>query len=164
MARKLSADGHAVRGTTRWAGRMEEIEAAGAEAVLADPDRVATLVESFAHVTVVCVLLGSARGSPAQLAALHGTRLDMLLTKLVDTTVRGVVYEARGTVEPGVLAGGAERVRHFAQRSLASYALLDADPAIPDQWLAEAVAGVDGVIGVREEARSSPTGQPRSEP
>ena len=164
LTRELRAAGHAVRGTTRSVQRMDDIDAAGAEAVLADPDRVATLVDSFAHVSVVCVLLGSAAGSPAELAALHGTRLDMLLTKLVDTTVRGVVYEARGTVEASVLAGGAERVRHFAQRSLASYALLDADPAVPDQWLAAAVAGVEGVIGVREEARSSPTGQPRSEP
>ena len=105
------------------AERLPDIEAGGAEAVLADPDRVATLVPAFDHVTVACILLGSAVGSEEQLAALHGTRLEMLLTKLVDTTARGVVYEVRGSVPGAVLAAGAERVRKFARRSLAGYAI-----------------------------------------
>jgi putative NADH-flavin reductase len=146
LARELHAAGHAVRGTTRSAERLADIEASGAEPVLADPDKVATLVESFAHVTVVCVLLGSAVGSPPELAALHGTRLEMLLTKLIDTTARGVVYEARGSVDPAVLAGGAARVRDFAERSLASYALLDADPEAPREWVAAAADAVRQVI------------------
>jgi threonine dehydrogenase-like Zn-dependent dehydrogenase len=147
LAHELRAAGHVVRGTTRTTERLADIEACGAEAVVADPDRVGTLVESFAHVSVVCVLLGSAVGSPPELAALHGTRLDMLLTKLVDTTARGLVYEARGTVEPSVLARGAERVRDFAERSLASYALVDADPGDTAGWLAAAVSAVAAVIG-----------------
>jgi uncharacterized protein YbjT (DUF2867 family) len=147
LAHELGAAGYAVRGTTRSVERLAEIEAAGAEAVLADPDRVASLVDAFAHVSVVCVLLGSAEGSASQLAALHGTRLDMLLTKLVDTTVRGVVYEARGSAPAEVLAGGAERVRNFAARSLASYALLEADPAAPREWVAAAARAVQGVVG-----------------
>lgn len=136
-----------VRGTTRSPERLAEIETSGAEAVLADPDRVATLTPSFEHVTVVCVLLGSAVGPPEQLAALHGTRLEMLLTKLVDTTARGVVYEARGTVDPTVLAAGATRVREFAERSLAGYALLEGDPAAPFAWCNAAVEAVDTVLG-----------------
>jgi hypothetical protein len=148
LARELACAGHAVRGTTRSAGRLEEIEAAGAEAVLADPDRVATLVSAFDHVGAVCVLLGSAAGSSSELQALHGPRLEMLLTKLVDTTVRGVVYETRGSVDPVVLASGAERVRSYARRSLAAYALLDADPASPSAWLTAAVQAVDQVIPV----------------
>lgn len=147
LAGELRSAGHVVRGTTRSLERLIDIEASGAEGVLADPDRVATLVDALAYVSVVCVLLGSAQGSPSQLAALHGTRLDMLLTKLVDTTVRGVVYEARGSVEAGVLAGGAERVRNFAERSLASYALLEADPQAPRQWVAAAVDAVQQVVG-----------------
>jgi len=146
LTRELRAIGHAVRGTTRAAWRLSDIEAAGAEAVLADPDRVATLVDAFAHVTVVCLLLGSAVGSESELEALHGTRLDMLLTKLVDTTARGVVYEARGSVEAGLLAGGAARVRGFAERSLASYALLDADPEVPGEWVAAASDAVRQVV------------------
>ena len=147
LARELRSAGYAVRGTTRAPERLADIEAAGAEAVLADPDRVGTLVAAFAHVSVVCVLLGSAVGADRELAALHSTRLDMLLTKLVDTTARGIVYEARGSVDRGVLAGGASRVRNFAERSLASYALLEADPGEPSGWASAAVAAVVGVIG-----------------
>lgn len=135
-----------MRGTTRDPARLPEIEAAGAEGVVADPDRVATLIECFEHVTVVCILLGSAAGSPDELAALHGTRLEMLLTKLVDTTARGVVYEARGSVDAGVLAAGGERVREFARRSLAGYALLEADPSRVDAWLPAAREAAETVI------------------
>src|SRR5436305_6148768 len=117
LARALVKDGHAVRGTTRDRSGVAAIEKAGAEAVVGDADRVATLVEALDHVTVLCILLGSASGSPEQLAALHGTRLEMLLTKTVDTTARGVVYEAVGTVDPLVLRGGAERIRKFGERS-----------------------------------------------
>jgi uncharacterized protein YbjT (DUF2867 family) len=149
LARQLRAAGHAVRGTTRAPERLGEIAAAGAEPVLADPDRVATLVPAFEHVTVVCVLLGSAVGSAAEVAAVHGTRLEMLLTKLVDTTARGVVYEAVGSVDASVLAAGAERVRSFARRSLASYALVESDPAIVDTWLEAAVGAVEDIIAAR---------------
>jgi hypothetical protein len=146
LSRELVARGHAVRGTTRASARLPEIEASGAEAVLADPDRVATLVDAFAHATVACILLGSAVGSPEELGALHGTRLEMLLTKLIDTTVRGVVYEASGAVDPAVLAAGADRVRAFARRSMASCVLLEADPDRPQAWLEAAVTAVEQVI------------------
>ena len=146
LARELVARGHAARGTTRDPARMAEIEAAGAEPVLADPDRVATLVGALEHVTVACVLLGSATGSGEHLAALHSTRLEMLLTKIVDTTIRGVVYETRGTVDPVVLAGGAQRVRGFGERSLAGWALLEADPSDHAGWLEAALAAVDEVL------------------
>lgn len=114
--------------------------------MLADPDRVATLVRALDHASVACVLLGSAAGSPEQVAALHSTRLEMLLTKIVDTTVRGVVYEARGSVDAGLLAGGAARVRAFGERSLAGWQLLDADPADHVAWLSAAVAAIDGLL------------------
>jgi hypothetical protein len=64
----------------------------------------------------------------------------MLLTKLVDTTVRGVVYEARGTLGRSVLDAGAGRVRSYAERSLAGYALVEVDPGSTAAWL-EATAG-----------------------
>jgi hypothetical protein len=146
LAGALAGGGYAVRGTTRDPGRLAAIEQVGAEAILADPDRVATLVPALEHVTIACILLGSACGSPEQLAALHGPRLEMLLSKLVDTTVHGVVYEARGSVEPAVLEAGAELVRAFAADSHARAALLDADPATADTWVAEAVTAVDRVL------------------
>lgn len=92
--------------------------------MIADPDRVATLVPALAQVAVVCVLLGSAVGAAADLEALHGGRLEMLLTKLIDTPVRGVVYEAAGTVDDELLSAGAMRVAEFCQRSRIPFALL----------------------------------------
>jgi hypothetical protein len=101
LARDLVAGGHAVRGTTRRAERTEEIRRAGAEPVVADPDRVATLMSVLDGVTVACWLLGG-----VDVAPLHGTRLRFFLEKVVDTPVRGFVYEVphqggqgRGVVE-----------------------------------------------------------------
>ncbi len=122
------------------------LAAAGVEGYLGDPDRVATLAPAFAHVGVACVLLGSAVGEPGQLTALHGTRLDMLLERMLDTTVRGVVYERAGTVDSTLLASGAERVRRACQRSLIPYVLLDADPGASDDWLPAARAGVEEIL------------------
>lgn len=146
LARELVRRGHAVRGTTRERDRLPAIADAGAEGVLADPDRVATLVDSLEHVSIACLLLGSAAGPVERVAALHSTRLEMLLTKIVDTTVRGVVYEARGSVDANVLAAGAARVRRFGERSLAGWSLLEADPADHGAWLSAAVQAVDAVL------------------
>ena len=43
---------------------------------------------------------------------------------MIDTTVRAIVYESAGSVDPAVLAGGAERVRAACEDSLIPYALL----------------------------------------
>lgn len=146
LSRELIAAGQTVRGTTRDRARLAEIEAAGAEAELGDPDRVMTMMGALDHVTIACILLGSASGGAEQLQALHGSRLDMLLTKLVDTTVRGLVYEARGSVPGEVLAGGAQRVRAFGERSLARTVLLEADPSSPRDWLVSALDAVSRAV------------------
>jgi hypothetical protein len=101
-----------VRGTTRDPGRVEAIAAAGAEPFVGDPDRIGTLMEAIAGVTVVVWLLGSASGEGA--AELHAGRLRMLCEKLVDTHVRGLVYEAAGSLPEEVLAGGVEVVERAA--------------------------------------------------
>lgn len=142
LARELIQRGHSVRGTTRWPEGLAPIEAAGAEAVLGDPDVIGTLVRSFEHVTVTCVLLGSAEGPPERLAALHGSRLDMLLARTLDTTVRGVVYEATGSVDQDALVAGAELVRERCEDSRIPYALLRAEPADHRVWSAAALAAV----------------------
>ena len=113
---------------------------------MGDPDRIATLTPALDQVTVACVLLGSAVGSPASLAALHGTRLEMLLTKTVDTTVRAIVYEASGTVDPAVLAVGAALVRARCEDSRIPYAMLEANPADHGEWTLAAVAAVDSAL------------------
>lgn len=147
LARELRAQGHAVRGTTRDDTRRREIEDAGAEPFLGDPDRVATIAPAFDHVSVACVLLGSATGSPDALAALHSTRLEMLLTRMLDTTVRGILYEVAGTVEQSVLAAGARIVAETCSDSRIPYALLDHDPAAHDIWLRAAAESVETLLG-----------------
>lgn len=116
------------------------------EAFVGDPDVVGTLTPAFEQVTVACVLMGSAAGPPARLAALHGTRLEMLLTKLVDTTVRGIVYEALGTVDPAVLEKGAALVRDRCEDARIPYALLRADPSELDTWTVAAAAAVQRAL------------------
>jgi 3-hydroxyisobutyrate dehydrogenase-like beta-hydroxyacid dehydrogenase len=146
LAGGLLAAGHAVRGTTRDAGRLAEIEAAGAEPVLGDPDRVGTLFAALDGVGVVCVLLGSAVGAADAVAALHGTRLEMLMMRTIDTTVRGVVYEAAGTVDAEVLAHGAQRVAAACDLSRIPYRLLNADPGDHASWAAAAQDCVETVL------------------
>lgn len=146
LARSLLAEGHAVRGTSRDAGRLAELERLGGEPYRGDPDRIGSLLYAFEGVTLVCWLLGSARGGEQELAALHGSRLEMLFAKLVDTTVRGVVYEAAGSVAPQLLATG----REIAATARATWeipvALLDADPADPERWAACAREAVDALL------------------
>jgi uncharacterized protein YbjT (DUF2867 family) len=146
LAAALIDSGHAVRGTTRDPERLAEIASTGAEPVVADPDRISTLAPTLEHVGVVCLLLGSAVGEAAQLEALHGSRLEMLLRKMIDTTVRGVVYEARGAVDLRLLRKGSELVRSLCGDSLIPYALLAVDPADPAVWLKGATATVDHVL------------------
>jgi uncharacterized protein YbjT (DUF2867 family) len=135
-----------VRGTTRDAGRVEAIEATGAEAVVADPDRVVTLAPALSGVAVVCVLLGSADGPADAVAALHTERLEMLLTRVLDTPVRGFVYESSGSVDAAVLSAGGALVDSFCSRSRIPFALLDRGGS--DDWSAWAERGADAVDAV----------------
>ena len=88
------------------------------------------------------VLLGSAVASREALAALHGSRLDMLLLRMLDSTVRGIVYEAVGTVDASILDAGAERVRAFCEGSRIPYALLDDEDSAWPEAAADAVESV----------------------
>ena len=139
---ELIARGHAVRGTTRDRPVRGDRGRSARSRCVGDPDRVATLAPALEQVTVVCVLLGSAVASPEQLAALHGTRLQMLLSRIVDTTVRAIVYEAAGSVDPDVLAAGAALVRDRCEDSRIPYSVLDADPGEPAAWTVAALAAV----------------------
>ncbi len=109
----------------------------------------ATLAPALDHVTVACILLGSATGSPERLTALHGTRLDMLISRMLDTTVRAIVYEASGTVDHDVLDGGARRVVAACEGSMIPYALLEADPDDHRRWLSDAHGAVRKLLGSR---------------
>ncbi|HEU5062096.1 MAG TPA: hypothetical protein VFT79_02960 [Solirubrobacterales bacterium] len=104
---QLMAEGWAVRGTSRRQEGLEAIAAAGIEPALADPDRPATILELVNDVAVLVILLGNASGSEEELAAIHGPRLERLLEHLVETPVRGVVYE--GTEAGAEIVRAAER-------------------------------------------------------
>ena len=147
LARALREQGHAVRGTTRSAERRAaDIEAAGAEVWIGDPDRIATISYALDGVTILCWLMGSAVGPAEQVSALHGSRLRMLLERTIDTTVRGVLYEAAGSVDGALLAAGAETVRAACDYSEIPWALLEADPTAHDAWLAAALAAIDELL------------------
>jgi hypothetical protein len=112
--------------------------------VQADPDRLGTVMTQLAGVTVVCWLLGSAGGS--NVAELHGPRLETLLERLVDTPVRGIVYEGAGTVEPELLRTGAAAVRAAAQRWRMPAEVVEQDPDDLEAWLAAMRAAVDRLL------------------
>ncbi len=147
LAADLVSAGHAVRGTTRDPARTAAIAAAGAEPYVGDPDRIATLMEAIGGVTIVCWLMGTATGDAERVAALHDGRLRMLWEKLVDTPVRGVVYEAAGPLPATVLARG----RAVAETAHATWriplATLETDPADHDAWRAAAHAAVGRLLG-----------------
>ena len=134
LGRTLIAEGWLVRGTTRDPANAGEIEAAGIEPALADPDRVSTVLDHVGDVTVLCWLLGSATGDPQSVAAIHGHRLERLLEELVDTPVRGFLYEAAGSVESGLLDSGGAIVRAAAERWRIPAEVVDADPAVAASW------------------------------
>jgi 6-phosphogluconate dehydrogenase (decarboxylating) len=138
LARRLIGEGHAVRGTTRDPGRMADIEAAGAEPVTADPDRLATLMSAIEGTTVVCWLMGTAEDGDE----LHGARLASMLEHIVDTHVRGLVYET-GAVDR---AEGTAAARRAASTYSMPVEILDADPADHDEWTAAALAAVNRVL------------------
>ncbi|MGH2764220.1 MAG: NAD(P)H-binding protein [Thermoleophilaceae bacterium] len=144
LARELVRAGHAVRGTSRDPARLAEIEAAGAEPVVADPDRLGTVTVQLAGVTVICWLMGNAVGDAA--AALHGPRLQTLLERLVDTHVRGMVYEAAGSVDPALLSAGAAAVHDAAATWRMPTEVVEADPRDRDAWLAATTTAVDRLL------------------
>jgi 3-hydroxyisobutyrate dehydrogenase-like beta-hydroxyacid dehydrogenase len=145
LARELLVAGHAVRGTTRDPARATAIGAAGAEPFVGDPDRIATLMEALASVTVVVWLLGSASGEAA--AELHAGRLRMLCEKLVDTPVRGLLYEGAGSLGEEVLAGGAEVVRRAAVTWNIPVEVLTTPPEDCERWTADATGAVARLLG-----------------
>ena len=142
-----------MRGTSRREGALAEIEAAGIEAAVADPDRPGSLLELVADVAIVFWLLGSAQGEDDRLEAIHGARLERILEKLVDTPVRGFVYEGAGTVPAGLRERGEATVRAASQRWRIPVAVLDADPADPVAWTEAALGAALGLALPAGEAK-----------
>jgi uncharacterized protein YbjT (DUF2867 family) len=124
LAAGLVAGGHVVRGTTRDPASVPAIEATGAEAVVADPGKLATLLPQIEGIAVICWLLASATGDAGPL---HRERLRSLLERLVDAPVRGLVYESVGSVDADALADGAAAVRGFQSTFHVPVELVGAD-------------------------------------
>lgn len=126
-----------MRGTSRRAKGLAAIEMAGIEGVIADPDQVATVLDQIGDVAVVAYLMAAADGKPEDLAALHGDRLERLLERVVDSPVRGFVYEA---------GPGAQLVSEASDRWRIPTRLIEADHRDHDRWLADATAAVTDVL------------------
>jgi uncharacterized protein YbjT (DUF2867 family) len=122
LAAALAEGGFAVRGTTRRPDALPVLEAAGVEAVMADPSRLATLVPHLEGVSVICWLVGA--DVPAA-----------LLEYIVDTPVRGVVHEA-DMLAPAT--AGRHRIR---------IAAIGEPPGDHERWLAAATGAVSAVLG-----------------
>jgi glycine/D-amino acid oxidase-like deaminating enzyme len=138
LARELIAAGHPVRGTTRDPARVAAIEAAGAEAVVADPYRLATLMPYLDGASAVLWLMGTADGP------VHDARLESMLEFIVDTPARGLVYETGGVDrEDGVFA-----VRCAVETYQMPVEILETDPADHERWLADAKAAALGLLGI----------------
>ena len=148
LGARLLAEGWMVRGTTSAAERTKAIERAGIEAAVADPDRVGTVLAQIADVAVVGWLLGSAKGDPERLAALHGPRLERLCEELVDTPVRGLVYEAAGSVTPERLREGRRVIADASARWRIPVEVLEHDPADARGWALAAEAAFGRVVGL----------------
>jgi len=116
LGERLLAEGWAVRGTSRRAEGLGPIEAVGIEAALADPDRPGTILEFVNDVAILVLLLGGAAGSAEELAAIHGPRLERLMEHLVETPVRGVLYE--GTEEGAEVVQAAARTWRIPVRTI----------------------------------------------
>lgn len=147
LGRRLRADGWEVRGTTRSAERLGEIEGEGIEPVVADPDRVGTVLEHVGDVTVIAWLLGSAAGDAEAIAAIHGPRLERLLGELVDTPVRGFVYEATGSVDAQRLRAGAEATRSAAAQWRIPVEIVEHDPSEWRGWVDAARGAIRRLTG-----------------
>ena len=146
LARALRADGLEVRGTTRSSNRLEDIEDAGADAVVADPYRLATVTPLLEGVSVVVWPFGNATGTPDEVEAIHGPRLETLLTKLVDSGVRGLVYEGNGSVSDDLLKAGAAHCRASAEWFRMPVEVVEHDPGDHDGWTRAMSAAVQRVL------------------
>jgi nucleoside-diphosphate-sugar epimerase len=144
LGQALIEAGWLVRGSSRHREGLEAIEAAGIEPTLADPDRIATLSDQVEGVTVVFWLLGSATGDAE---VVNGPRLERMLEEIVDTPVRGFVYEAAGAVGTSALATGAAAVREAGRRWRIPVEVVDADPGDHASWRAAMLAAAQRLVG-----------------
>ncbi len=147
LGRALLDRGWQARGTTRSYDRLAGIEVAGIEAVVADPDRVGTVLDQIEGVTLIFWLLGSATGDEDAVAALHGPRLERLLSEIVDTPVRGLVYELTGEIAPEHAIGAFELLRGAQQKWRIPFEVVDAPRDDRENWREGMLAAAGELVG-----------------
>jgi hypothetical protein len=140
--------GWGVRGTSRSAEGLEAIAAAGIEPAEADPDRVGSLTRLLGDVTVVAWLLSGSPADPDRLRSLNGERLGSLLAALVDTPVRGVVYEALPPAAGAAADSGRALVEDAESRWRIPTRTVVAERSQPDAWAAAVADAVEAVVGL----------------
>jgi hypothetical protein len=121
--------------------------AVGLEAVVADPDHLGSILDQVGDVAVVFWLLGSALGEPEAIAAVHGPRLERLMEKLVDTPVRGFVYEGVGRARRQDLERGAAIVREAAERWRIPVEVVTEYPGDWEAWTEAMLAATERLTG-----------------
>jgi hypothetical protein len=153
FAARMVEQGHALRATTRSERGRGAIEAVGAECWIGTPDLLATLRGALDSVTIACWMLAGAHGSFDEVAALHSSRLQFFLTQAIDTTVRGVIYDAApvlGGVSAELLLGGEEVFSSLTTRNAIPAITLSARADAPhddeEAWLDSACAAVDSLL------------------
>lgn len=146
LGAELLAGGWQVRAGSRSARRRQLAEAEGLEPAAIDPARLDTVLERVGDVTVVVWPMGSAQGE--EVPELHGGRLRRLLERLVDTPVRGFVYEGAGTVAAELLAGGGRIVEAAGSRFRIPVAVTRIDPGDRTAWLREMESAVVELVQI----------------
>jgi hypothetical protein len=147
LARVLVEEGHAVRVVTDDDSHRAHIEAVGGECFLGTPGRLVTMRGALEHVTVACWLLADLdERDPDLVRALHGSRLEQFISSAIDSTLRGFVYDASGSVPAEVLKEGERIVSETAARNLIPIAILRAGTGHNEAWLTQAHAAVSWIL------------------
>lgn len=134
VGKRLLAEGWEVRGTSRTEDGLAAIREAGIEPALADPLHPHTVLELVGDVAVVLWVFASAKGPPEELSAIHGSRLERLMERLIETPVRGFVYEMKGTIDPILLEHGSEVLEAAGDTWRVGISCVFVDPRDPRDW------------------------------
>lgn len=147
LGEELIAIGWLVRGTSRSEEGLRSIQAAGIEPALADPIRPGTVLELVEDVSIIYWLQGLAEAEHEVVAAIHGSLLLRTLERLVETPVRGFVYESPQGANRDVLERGEAIVRGAWVKWRIPVAVVAADPGEPRKWATEMVGAAISLLG-----------------
>ena len=71
----------------------------------------------------------------------------MMLSKVIDTTVRGVVYEAAGTIAPQAFATGIAELERMGRLNEIPHEVVNADPTDQGTWVVAVRRAIGQAIG-----------------